>query len=218
MFRIKAFFVVLVMMFAVNASAATKAIKFGKLWDGHKVIPNAVVIVDGDKITSVSSNGAIPAGAQVIDMSRYTGMPGMIDSHTHITYYWDHAPGTVPRGRLPKPRHVAVTVVLSQENGMNALKQGVTTLRDLNAAAGADYALRDLINMGKLVGPRLFVSGGGLRSYKDQPGVTDPIAEAIKQTKARLEEGADWIKVFGSVGGFDNVNMTQTVSYEEMKA
>jgi imidazolonepropionase-like amidohydrolase len=101
---------------------------------------------------------------------------------------------------------------------MKALEAGVTTLRDLNAAGGADMALRDLINMGKLVGPRLFVSGVGLRSFKDQPGVTDPIAEAIQQTKARIEEGADWIKVFGSLGGFENVKGDQTVSYEEMKA
>jgi len=203
---------------SLNATAATKAIKFGKLWDGNKVINNAVVIVEDDKITSVTANGKIPAGAQVIDLSRFTGLPGFIDAHTHITYFWDGAPGTTPRTRPAKPRHVAVTVFLSQDNAKKALEAGVTTMRDLNAGGGADYAMRDLINMGKMVGPRLFVSGGGLRSYKDQPGVTDPIAEAIKQTKARLDEGADWIKVFGSMGGFDNVTMTQTVSYEEMKA
>jgi imidazolonepropionase-like amidohydrolase len=70
-----------------NAAAATKAIKFGKLWDGHRLIANAVVIVDGDKIGSVTANGAIPAGAEIIDLRRFTGIPGMIDMHTHITYY-----------------------------------------------------------------------------------------------------------------------------------
>jgi len=204
--------------FSINASAATKAIKFGKLWDGHKVIPNAVVIVENDKITSVSSNGKIPAGAQVIDMSRFTGMPGMIDAHTHMTYYWDHAPDTTPRSRPAKPRPVAMTVFLAQENALKTLEAGVTTIRDLNAAGGADYAMRDLINMGKMIGPRMFVSGPGLRSYKDQPGVTDPIAEAKKQAQMRIDDGADWLKVFGSVGGFDNVKMDQTVTYEEMKA
>src|SRR5205814_1987152 len=120
------------------------------------------VIVENDKITSVTPNGRVPAGAQVIDLSRFTGIPGMIDAHTHVTYYWDGAPNTTPRTRPAKPRHVAVSTVLSQENGMKSLEAGVTALRDLNAAGGADYALRDLINMGKLVGPRLFVSGGGL--------------------------------------------------------
>jgi imidazolonepropionase-like amidohydrolase len=215
-FRVMLLFMMLVA--AVNATAATKAIKFGKLWDGSKVISNAVVVVENDKIVSVAPNGRVPAGAQVIDLSRFTGIPGMIDAHTHVTYYWDHAAGTTPRTRPAKPRHVAVTVVLSQENGMKSLEAGVTALRDLNAQGGADMALRDLINMGKLVGPRLFVSGVGLRSYKDQPGVTDPIAEVIKMTNTRIDEGADWIKVFASVGGFENVNMDQTVSYEEIKA
>ena len=218
MFRTRLCLLFVALTISVNAFAATKAIKFGKLWDGHKVISNAVVIVDDDKITSVTPNGKIPAGAQVIDMSRYTGIPGMIDAHTHMTYYWDGAPGTTPRSRPAKPRHVAATVFLSQENARKTLEAGVTSIRDLNAAGGADYAMRDLINMGKMVGPRMFVSGGGLRSYKNQPGVTDPLAEAAKMVKTRFEEGADWIKVFGSVGGFDNVNMDQTVSYEEMKA
>jgi len=218
MFRTRVLILNMLLALAVDAGAATKAIKFGKLWDGHKVIKRAVVIVENDKVASVTENGRVPPGAQVIDLSRFTGIPGMIDAHTHITYYWDGAPGTTPRGRLPKPRPVAVTVVLSQENGMKALEAGVTTVRDLNATGGADLALRDLINMGKLVGPRILASSAGLRSYKNQPGVTDPIEEVIKQTKARIDDGADWIKVFGSQGGFDNVNGDQTVSYEEMKA
>jgi len=203
---------------AGNAVAAMKAIKFGKLWDGHKAINNALVIVDGDKIISVAPSGKIPAGAQLIDLSRFTGIPGLIDAHTHVTYYWDGAPNTTPRQRPTKPQHVAVTVVLAQENGMKALEAGATTLRDLNAGGGADYALRDLINMKKLVGPRLFVSGGGLRSYKNQAGITDPIAEVVKMVNTRIDEGADWIKVFGSTGSFDNVTGDETVSYEEMKA
>ena len=204
---------------SLDATAAgTKAIKFGKLWDGHKVIQNAVVIVENDKITSVTPNGHIPTGAEVIDLSRFTGIPGMIDAHTHITYYWDEAPGTTPRTRPAKPLHPAVTVMLSQENGMKSLAAGTTTMRDLNAGNGNDLALRDLINMGKLVGPRLFVSGGGLRSYKNQPGVTDPIAEAVKQVKARVDQGVDWIKIFASTGSGENVTGDQTVSYEELKA
>jgi imidazolonepropionase-like amidohydrolase len=200
----------------INASAAPKAIKFGKLWDGHRVIANAVVVVDDDKIRSVSSGGAIPAGVQVIDLSRYSGIPGMIDMHTHVTYYWNGAPGTTPRRQ--GPRHVAVTVVLSQRNGMKALEAGATTLRDLNASAGADIALRDLINMGALTGPRLLVSSTGLHGLPKIPEMKDKIEEQIKQTEAVLSAGADWVKVFGSTGGFDNVTGDQTVSFEEMKA
>src|SRR3954468_23990707 len=105
----KALLCLLLISVSAHSATVTKAIRFGKLWDGHKVITNAVVIVDDDKVTSVTSNGKIPAGAQVIDMSRYTGIPGMIDAHTHMTYYWDHAPDTTPRSRPAKPRSGAVT-------------------------------------------------------------------------------------------------------------
>ncbi len=216
MFRRNKSLLILAVAFSLNAAAATKAIKFGKLWDGHQVINKAVVIVDDDKIQSVTANGTVPAGAQVVDLSQYTGLPGMIDMHTHITYYWNGDKSTDPRRQ--KPRREAITVVLSQRNGMKALAAGVTTLRDLNAAGGADLDLRDLINMGALVGPRLFVSGRGLHGL---PKITDPnekIAEQIKQVKDTIAAGADWVKVFGSTGGFDNVTGDETVSYDEMKA
>lgn len=200
----------------MHANAATKAIKFGKLWDGHQVINKAVVIVEDDKIRSVAATGSIPAGAEVIDLSRYTGIPGMIDMHTHVTYYWNGDTSVDPRRQ--KLRHVAVTVVLSQRNGMKALEAGVTTMRDLNAAGGADIDLRDLIDMGALVGPRLFVSGRGLQGLPKIPEMADKVAEQIKRTHEVIAGGADWVKVFGSTGGFDNVTGDQTVSYEEMKA
>src|SRR5436309_5591405 len=144
-----------------TAVAATKAIKFGKLVDGTgKVITNAVVIVDDDRVRSVASgNASMPkeAEAEVIDLSRYTGVPGLIDAHTHITYYWDGT--TAPRSEL---RHTAVTAFLAQENAQRALEAGVTTIRNLNSPDGTDLAMRDLINMGKMIGPRMFVSGLGI--------------------------------------------------------
>src|SRR5271154_2649254 len=66
-------FCILVLAFSLaaapNATAATKAVKFGKLWDGHGTIANAVVIVENDKIQSVAASGTIPAGAEIIDLS-----------------------------------------------------------------------------------------------------------------------------------------------------
>jgi imidazolonepropionase-like amidohydrolase len=203
-------------VFLLTLEAATvKAVRFGQLWDGHQIIPRAVVIVENDRILSVISSGKIPAGAEVIDLRRYTGMPGMIDSHTHLTYYWNGAPDTTP---LKQPRRrEALTVFLAQKNARMTLEAGVTTVRDLNAGQGADIDMRDLINMGAMVGPRMFVSGQGLGSYAKSPGVTDPLAEAAKRTKAAIDAGADWVKVFGSTGGYNNVTQDQTVSFDEMK-
>src|SRR5262245_4699221 len=150
-----------------TAIAATKKIKFGKLVDGTvRLFTNAVFIVDDDRVRSVASgNVAIPSGAEVIDLSRYTGIPGLIDAHTHITYYWDG--NTTPR--YEPPRHPAITAFLAQENAQKALDAGVTTIRNLNSLDGIDLAMRDLINMGKMIGPRMFVSGLGIRITRRSP-------------------------------------------------
>src|SRR5438477_10387031 len=204
-----------------TAVAATKAIKFGKLVDGTgKVFTNAVVIVDDDRVRSVASGDAsIPKEAEVIDLSRYTGVPGLIDAHTHITYYWDGT--TPPRSEL---RHTAVTAFLAQENAQRALEAGVTTIRNLNSPDGTDLAMRDLINMGKMIGPRMFVSGLGIRITRSTAPPTpigimadgvDAVSHAVRQV---IASGADWVKMYGSTGGFDDVTQAQTFTFEEMKA
>jgi len=186
-------------------TAATKAIRFGRLWDGKgKVWSNAVAVVEGDRIRSVGSE--VPPGAEVIDLSRYTGLPGLLDVHTHITYYWDQAPGTRPReqsARRPAP-----------ENARRTLEAGVTTVRDLHASEGSDLVMRDLIDRGAMIGPRLFVSTQGLiaaRTGKDP----EAIAQAVRD---RIAAGADWIKMFGSSGGFEDVSGNPTFTLDQMRA
>ncbi len=205
-----------------SAFAATKAVKFGKLVDGTgRVVTNAVVIVEDDRVKSVASGDAsIPAGAEVIDLSQYTGIPGMIDAHTHIFWYWDGV--TTPR--YEPPRHPAVAVILAQENGMKALGAGVTTIRNLNAPDGDDLAMRDLINTGKMVGPRMFVSGLGIRITRSTTPfppigiMADGVDAVIHAVRQVIASGADWVKMYGTTGGFDDVTSFQTFSYEEIKA
>lgn len=204
---------ILALLIPTFASAQTKVVRFGKLWDGSKTITDAVVVIDGDRITAVGTgNAAVPKGAEVIDLRKYFGLPGLIDLHTHITYYWDRKPGTNPRRtqRLP-----AVTVYLAQDNARRTLETGVTTVRDLNAGNDMDLAMRELIASGAMVGPRMFVSGPGLSSRPNQPLTPETINSLVA---ARVKSGVDWIKVFGSRGSYESVETTQTVTFDEMKA
>jgi imidazolonepropionase-like amidohydrolase len=192
----------------------TVVVRFGSLVDATgRVTKDAVVVIKGDRIASVGTGArAVPAGAEVIDLTRYTGLPGLIDLHTHMTYYWGREPGTRP---LNQPRREpAERVRLAAANARRTLETGVTTVRDLGASAGTDYTMRDQINAGQMVGPRMFVAGQGLSGGR---GGSTPDAMR-QQAEARIAAGSDWVKVFGSRGSYQSVDTTQTVTFDEMKA
>jgi imidazolonepropionase-like amidohydrolase len=204
----------LLLLTAQTVAAQTKAVRFGTLWDGAQVVRDAVVVIDGDRIVKVGSgSGDVPKSAEVIDLRRYTALPGLIDLHTHMTYYWDRKPGTRPLGQRRRP---AVTVFLAQDNARRTLETGVTTVRDLGASNETDFAMRDLIEMGALVGPRMIVAGQGISAPR-QTTAPDPAAMG-KAAEDRITSGSDWIKVYGSRGSFDSVDTTQTLTFDDMKA
>jgi len=210
-----ALMLLLTVLLSFTAVAQTqKAIRFGRLWDGTRVVTDAVVIVQGDRIVSVSSGTRdLPKGADVVDLRRYTGIPGLIDAHTHMTYYWDRQPGTRPLGQRRRP---AVTVFLAQDNARRTLETGVTTVRDLGASNETDFSMRDLIQMRAMPGPRMFVSGQGISLAR---GSTGPNPDAMRTaTEERIKAGADWVKVYASRGSFQSVDTTQTITFDEMNA
>ncbi|HEY6828694.1 MAG TPA: amidohydrolase family protein, partial [Gemmatimonadaceae bacterium] len=168
-----------------------------------------------------------PQGAQVIDLSRYTAIPGMIDVHTHMTYYWDSTSGTDPWRQPARPPEQ--TVSLARWNAMRTLETGVTTVRDLGASNYTDIALRDSINKAGWIGPRMFVAGYGLQrarppyrpntdTTRTQRGRIYDISQIPDAVKQQVEAGADYIKMYGSTGSGADVTGNETFNAAEMKA
>jgi imidazolonepropionase-like amidohydrolase len=205
-----------------------KAVRFGKLWDGKgKLWTNAIVIVDGGKVRTVTTDAsAIPADAEIIDLSKYTGLPGLIDVHTHMTFYTDETPGIPLLKQMANPVP-AVEVFLARKGALRTLEAGVTSVRDLGSDQYMDIAMRDLINRGEMLGPRMFVCGYGLyitnTPYKpgvNPPagGIADGVPEVLRSVRQQIAAGADVIKMYGSTGTDDDVTGFETYNYEEMKA
>src|SRR3984893_6924599 len=210
------------------AAKNTKAVRFGRLWDAKgKVWTNAIVVVDGGKIRAVTTDAsAIPTGAEIIDLSKYTGLPGLIDAHTHMTFYTDETPGVPLLKQMINPVP-AVDVFLARKGAMRTLEAGVSTVRDLGADQYMDITMRDLINRGEMTGPRMFVCGYGLyipatpfRKEGTPPagGIADGVPEVVRAVRQQIAAGADVIKMYGSTGTDDDVTGFETYTFEEMKA
>ncbi|HEY6147951.1 MAG TPA: amidohydrolase family protein, partial [Thermoanaerobaculia bacterium] len=211
----------------LEASAEVTALRFAQLVNPPaEVVRDAVVVVQGDRVTKVGSgDAAVPAGARVIDLRPLTAIPGMIDVHTHMSFYWDRKPGTRPWTQLGR-LSPAVTAFLARENARRTLETGVTAVRDLGSWQYVDIALKDLIQRGAMPGPRMFVAGYGLSISRApseagrvlRPGEANGIAEVQRVAREQIGAGADWIKMYGSTGSDQDVTGFQTFSFEEMKA
>ena len=223
------------------AADAVAVIRAGTLIDGKSPIPrrNQVIVVRGNRIESVgdSASAKIPEGAAVIDLSRATVLPGLIDAHTHIFLQGeDPAEGgyDVQLLKYPLAFRAARAVVAARR----ALEQGFTTIRDVETegAGYGDVGIKQAIEGGYIPGPRMFVvtraisttGGYDLEGYAPEIEVPkgaqliDGPVEARKAAREQLAHGADWIKVYMThrswVDAQGNLVSQPTLTLEEIKA
>ena len=145
--------------YAQQQSDAVIAIRAGKLIDVDvgRVLSDQVILIRGGKVDAVGDKLAIPRDATVIDLSKMTVLPGLIDCHTHLAD-GAHDTNSDPMSQLK--RTAAQVVLESVPNARVTLESGFTTVRDVGVyRALNDVALRDAINHGYIVGPRMFVAG-----------------------------------------------------------
>jgi imidazolonepropionase-like amidohydrolase len=141
------------------APEVVTAIKAGRLIDveNGRVLAKQIILLRGKKIVAVGAELQIPAGAKVLDLSTRTVLPGLIDCHTHLADGAHDGNGD-PVSQLK--RTASEVVLESVPNARMTLESGFTTVRDVGVyRALNDVALRDAINNGYIVGPRMFVAG-----------------------------------------------------------
>ncbi len=224
-----------------RASESWTVIRAGSLINGKSDRPkhDQVIVIHGNRIENVSDAAAakIPAGANVIDLSKSTLLPGLIDSHTHIFLQGeDPAQGGYDANILNAP--LALRAARATVSARRALEQGFTTLRDVETegAGYGDVGIKQAIERGYIPGPRLFVStraisttgGYPLEGYApelDMPKgaqIVDGPVEARKAAREQLDHGADWIKVYMThrswVGKNGELVSQPTLTVEELRA
>jgi imidazolonepropionase-like amidohydrolase len=193
--------------------AQVTAVKAGKLVDTESgtVLNSQIILIKDGKIDAVGPNLSIPTGANVLDLSGMTVLPGLIDCHTHLTDSYTDAD---PLSELRKS--AAIDAFASIPNAKSTLLAGFTTVRDMGTyRALVDVALRDAINRGDVVGPRMYVAGayvtitGGAGAITGfDPGLTLPLElhfgeanspwEVRQRVRALANHGVDVIKVLAT--------------------
>lgn len=199
-------------MMPTIALAQTTIIHAGRLIDVPGKAPrgpSTIVVEDGLIISVADGHAQIPDNAEFIDLSDQTVLPGLIDSHVHLTSDAGGLAGQLEAVTL-SPASQAFN---AQANGMKTLRAGFTTVRNLGDADGAVFALRDAINGGKAMGPRIVDAGSSLSGtaghsddalgYRDElrplfagaGNICDGAEDCRRATRHQIGRGADVIKM-----------------------
>ena len=207
----------ILLLFATIGFCQNKStiIKAGKLIDVENgtVLLNQMIWVRNDSIIQVANKINIPKEATIIDLSKYTVLPGLIDCHTHIT----SQPGGDYYADIFRKTPVDVAII-AHIYAKKTLEAGFTSVRDLGSAGLVDIALRNAINNGDIVGPNMYAatmfigstgSHGDLNGFspylefnapKGMSGVANGVDAVRAQVRFNVKNGADVIKFGASAG------------------
>ena len=207
--------------------------------DSQNIRQQQGVLVEEGYISVVSAWEDFPShgSLEVIDLTQYTLMPGLIDAHTHVVHSGDPSENWPGGPVIDSP---ANTAFIAARNARRHIEMGVTTIRDLGARDWVDIALRSAIQHGWQVGPRMLVAGHGIttsgghmdpRPYL-RPGIplevvgsmgaiADSVDEARRAVRIQLAAGVDLIKINATISEYVRGlggKYTQELTFEQMEA
>jgi imidazolonepropionase-like amidohydrolase len=216
---------------AGHAQSPVTVIRAARMLDVTRgtLVQNAVVVVQGDRIQVVG--GAVPAGAQVIDLGDVTLLPGFMDMHVHLT-------GELSGDWVTRDvrETVADEALRGAHNAGLTLRAGFTTVRNLGAGGFSDVALMHAIERGDVIGPRIVpaghaigITGGhcditgyapGILEGGIESGVADGVDAVVRAVRYQIKHGAQVIKICATAGvlSFEGPVGAQQLTEEEMRA
>lgn len=188
-------------------------VETGRLIDvaSGQMLSGQCVTIESDRISAVAPCGPTPTGAQRLDWSGFTVLPGLIDLHTHLADTGQSADIALPLKTSP-----AATALIGAYHAKLTLDAGFTTVRDVGTYRGlTDVALKNAINAGHVPGPRMFVAGAYITIPKGggelnavlpneqlpadmRLGVANTAQEARTKTEFLIQNGADFIKTIAT--------------------
>lgn len=220
------------------APARAVIVRCGALIDGTSDSPahNVEILIEGDRIKAVGPSMLHPQGAEIIDLSKATVLPGFVDGHTHVLLQGDITASDYDDQLLKES--IPYRTLRASVAARTALENGFTTLRDVETegAMYADVDLKTAIDNGIILGPRMQVSTRALDVTGAYPlsgyswelrmpkgvQVVDGPDECRKAVREQIEHGADWIKVYADrsyfIGADEKIHSIPTFTMQELAA